>query len=134
LVHDWGEAILLNPGLISIILTEDLCTVSMLAIKVALFILDENHVILSNLGLNTCRWISLDEAIDLWQIFDNSILVLTLKTLVIDNCPLELLLVELGVLTIWPEHLAVLVIEVSDHDTTIHMHSIDLGAWFLVLK
>jgi len=91
----------------------------MLAVEIAILILDKDNIVLSDLGLDLSFWVSLDKAIDLWKIPGHSINILASESFVIGHSPPEGLSFKFGKLTIWPEYLAVKVVEVSDYNSSL---------------
>jgi hypothetical protein len=118
----------------SIILTEDLGAISMLAIEVTIFVFDQNDVILANLSHNSGFCISLLQAVDLWQVFADSIFIFSSETFVISNGPCKFISLELSEITIWPKNFDVEVVEMTNNNTALEMDSVNLSSWFWVFE
>lgn len=134
MVHDWCETILLDPGLGSIVLAEDLGTISVLAVEVAIFVLDEDNFVLSYLCHDPSLLVSLIETVDPWEVSADSILVFSTEALVVSDSPFEFSSAEMCMLTIGVEYFSIKIVEVSYHYTASEIDSIDFGGGLWVLK
>jgi len=71
----------------------------------------------------------LDEAVDFREILRETIFHFSSESHVVGDCPFHFLSAEFGYLTVWPENLAVKVVEVSDDNSVFEMNSINFSVW-----
>lgn len=134
LIHDWGKSLLLNSGLSAVILAEDLGAISVLAIKVAILVFNQDNVVLTDLSNDSSFGIGLLEAVDLGQVFANSIFVLPSESLVIGDGPFQFVSLELGEVAVWPQNLNIEIIEMANNDTALEVDSVDFCVGLLVFE
>jgi hypothetical protein len=103
-----------------------------LAISVTILVNDQDNVVFSDFGNNTCLLIGLDQAIDLWKICGDSILDFSSESFVISDCPFHVSSTERCKFTVRPKNLTIKVVEMSHDDSVFNVKSINFSFWFWV--